>query len=198
MVNPEVLKAAQKSGPASVSEDKLDKIKAAATVAALLRKRKEKLEALLTETNERIDQVELKELPELMDGAGVPSITVELTPEQGGGRYKVDAKPYYRANIAVKWEPERREAAFAWLQDHGHGAIVKTQITVTLDVGELEEAQKLQQELAARGLEVDLGKNVNHQTLTAWLKEQVEKTGEIPPLDTLGAFVGRIAKPKEL
>jgi hypothetical protein len=39
--------------------------------------------------------------------------------------------------------------------------------------------------------------NVPWNTLTAWLKEQVEK-GNTPPLDTIGGEVGRIVKLKEL
>jgi hypothetical protein len=131
-----------------------------------------------------------------MDLAGVSSISIE-----GKGNhapFEIAMVPYYSANIAASWSADRRAAAFSWLHTHGHSDLIKTDVVARFGRDQSENARVLAQGLHAEGYNVSVKEGVHPQTLTAWFKEQVDKQNPLPPLDVIGASMGRIARMKEI
>lgn len=215
-INPDVLRAAQAGPRPEAGGTTLQRLRK--MVAEFRDKKREKVNAeeRLKEINTSIYQMERKDLPDMLDEAGVPEIVLEA--EGNEPRVKAKAEPYYKANIAAEWEPQRRDAAFKWLDDNGHGDLIKTDVTLTFAREDRAMAvaltrllrqnpeiiTNLLKEAKVRPLDADeisfsasSKENVPWNTLTSWLREMVEK-GKTPPLETIGGEVGRIVKLKEL
>lgn len=90
-------------------------------------------------------------------------------------------------------EAEAKEKAIDWLVENGAGGIIKTGVSLTFGRDQYDEALALTADLKAKGLPVEMGTGVHPQTLHAFVRERL-RNGE--PLDqqTLGVFVGRVAK----
>ncbi len=147
----------------------------------------ERLKAL----NGRKYSIEREELPELMSEAGVDKIGI---PAQGNmPAYDLKLAPYYTANIAAGWDPERRQRGFKYLEDNGAGDLIKTQIVISLPREEHDQAKALADQLSDYSPEIK--EAVHSATLTSWLKEKSE-AGEDVELDLIGGQVGTIVKPK--
>lgn len=175
------------------------------------------LEAQLEAKKARRKVLTDEELPAYMqkigqDSVGLPEFGVDLQLEN-----------YTHANIAADWEPERRQAAFDWLEEHGHGDLVKTEFTIlfprfmlpaarwlaehvrtlrpTIQIAEETIAGKGKNKVVTKKLvdreveipEAVVGLGVPWNTLTAWAKGQL-KAGEELPLDVLGVTTGQIVK----
>lgn len=184
-----------KAAPApAVRQDKLDKLREGVKLVRDLEAEKEDLAARLKEINIKLEASYYKDLPDLLDEAGVTAI--ELPAEGNQPAVKAEAKPFYRANIPANWPQPQRSAAFAWLDDNGHGDLIKQTVEVAFARGERDLAHDFLKEVNDRGLNVEFAEGVHSATLTAWLREQVEKVGITPPLDIIGGTVGRIVKLK--
>jgi hypothetical protein len=117
-----------------------------------------------------------------MHELGVTKITLE--------GIDVAIKSYYRASIPIIKRPE----AFEWLRSNGFEDLIKREIRTKFARGADGSANKLIKYIAAQGWAYDDNEQVNHATLTAWLKEQIEKKNNFSiPLDTLGAYIGERA-----
>lgn len=159
-----------------------------------LQVQKEDAERLLESLNTALNQVLTKDLPDAMQEAGIRKTTLEAQ-----GNYpavEIELKPFYQANIPVSWPEEKRKAAFNWLQENGHGDLIKTEVSVPFAREDRDGALELSETLHSAGHNVSVKENVHAQTLTAFLREQVEQHGITPPLDIIGGVVGRIAKIK--
>ena len=136
------------------------------------------------------------QLPALMDAAGVDRLGL---PAHGNyPAMNVELTPYYKANIAAGWPEEKRQAAFTALTELGHEDLIKTEITIAVPRGEHHIVQDLLDMIACDyGLAGRAAESVHSSTLSAWLREQIEANNPLPPLDVIGATVGRIAQIKE-
>lgn len=155
----------------------------------------ERLEKEVEKTKQRRHVLATKEMPDYMqnigqDRIGLPEFGVDLIVDD-----------FFHAVIQAEWPPEKREAAFKWLEDNGHGDLIKTIVTIAFPRRALPAARWL----------IDKVKSLKHKsftvpepsvemtvpwnTLTAFVKEQYKK-GVALPLDTLGATVGRVVKVK--
>lgn len=83
------------------------------------------------------------------------------------------------------------EAAYRWLNDNGHGDIIKNELKTSFGRGEEELAQQAEAALLALGVTPERKRSVHSSTLKAFLKEQLGK-GTAVPLDTFS--VGFITK----
>lgn len=88
---------------------------------------------------------------------------------------------------------ERRYEAHKWLDDNGHGGMIKRQIGVDFNKGQETEAQQLMVELNKKYPAVTEKKTVHHSTLKAWCREML-KEGKNFPLETFGVFRRKVAK----
>lgn len=133
-------------------------------------------------------------LPSLFDAINLDKVGL---PE---AKADVVIVPDIRASISASWEPERRGRAFQTLEEFGAGDLIKATITVEFGKGELEEAEEIMNLLnqlpGANSHPAQFGMNVHHGTLTSWLKEQLKSGDPVPPLEDIGAYVGRTAKIK--
>ena len=158
------------------------------------------LEEKLSTARERRKTLTQTELPEYFtrvgqDRMGLPEFGVDLILEN-----------FVHANIAADWEPERRDAAFAWLEDNGHGDIIKVEMTLKFPRTAMALARWVQQVLETMKLPkqflnmsippIEVGLGVPWNTLTAWAKEQI-RNGAALPLDTLGVTTGQVVKIKK-
>ena len=192
---------AHKAQPIKLSPngDKLDRLRAKALEARELQLEIAEMEERLSDKKASLQEIYHKTLPDLMDEAGVPSIGLGPL----GNRPAVEAVllPFYSANIAASWEEGRRQKAFDLLDKKGAGDLVKAQVVVSFPKGKQDDALKLmQQVLKKKGVAAEFKKTVPFQSLTAWLKEQVEtyqRTPSASELEIIGGTVGRVVKLKE-
>lgn len=180
--------------------------------AAALRMREQQhkvqdLEQQLADAKAAYNEMRFRELPDLMsqaqtDRVGVPAVGNHLPP------CDLILKPFYKANIEASWEPARREAAFKWLEDEGHGDVISRGVVVAFRKGEKTEAGRLIQMLQAEGYgdRYKVDKSVPWATLTALIKElhgdelaAMARGEDVTPLplERLGATVGQVAEVKE-
>jgi len=114
-------------------------------------------------------------IPGVMQELGVTALTLD------DGK-KMSLKQEVYTQLANDDKP----VMYDWLEAHGFGGLIKTEVTVTFGKSELSKAQSLVRALKARELDVGLEHSVHSQTLKAFLKEQLAKGADIP-LDVFGA-----------
>ena len=194
--NAAVMAAIQSNKP-EPPKDKLDALRKMVGEARDKEALKADLESRLKETNIRLQELYHKDLPDLLDQVGVPSIS--LAAEGNLPAVTAKAEPYYRANIAAEWEPDRKQAAFSLLDSLESGDIIKSDVTVQFSRGQREQTLALTEQLKTLGFSPIVKDQVPWATLTSWLKEQVERhdvTFTAQQLETLGATIGRIVRLK--
>jgi len=165
------------------------------------------LEERLKQTNILITNAEFERLPALMDELGVSRF--DLPPDGNHPGVSLEVKPHYHANIAADWPEEKRSAAFRALTDAGHGDLIRTEVTISLPREDHARLAKLTAGLEKAKLNFSVKESVHFGTLTAWVREQLEAVAAIPhkqkqkealaalpPLEVIGARVGRVCRPK--
>ncbi len=182
--------------PPPPSEDKLMVLRALVSETRDLEQHKADLEEQLKAVNEQLTGNEgmyFNKLPALMTEIGLTVITLEAD----GNNPAVEAKagPFYAANIAAGWPEEKRKTAFDWLDSNGHGDLIKTEVTVAFPRDERKAALKFAKVANQYGA-ASMKEAVPWNTLTSWLREQVEEYGNMPPLDIIGGTVSRSVKLK--
>lgn len=167
--------------------------KEAALIASLaqrilgLEKRRADLEERLRQTNAELREVQEQLLPDAMYAAGVASYT--LTTGE-----RVTVREDLRASIPRK----NKEQAAEWLAEHGHAALVKSDLVLHLEKGEEDIYQDAQDALARLGLGGRCSREIALHTgqVKAALKELLSR-GEAVPLELFGAYPMRWAVIKD-
>lgn len=183
-----------KNSTTSAAPDKLDKLRDAVKQYRDLSMQEADLEKRLDSVQRQLADMTKRTLPDLLDEAGVPDITIEA--EGNMPAYSAKVMNYYHANIRADWPKEKRNAAFDWLDKHKAGDLIKTVFTVELGRGEIKAAKKVQAALKKLKVPFDRERTVPWSTLTSFVKEQIEERQTTPPLDVLGAEVGKVVKVK--
>ena len=147
------------------------------------------LEEEIVATERRIDQLKkdhqklsMLEIPDLMTALGVTEFTLS-------NGLKVKVGPFYSAKIPEPLEDQ----AFDWLENNGHDGIIKGEFTVQYrrpDKQRLGQFYALAKEL---GFAVKDKLHVHHQTLKAFVKDQIQEGQELPR-DLFGVYVGWTTK----
>lgn len=127
----------------------------------------------------RLRKVQEDDLPEAMLSAGIES--QRLT-----GGYELALETETRANISKA----RKEAAFDWLEQNGHGDLIKHEVWMQFGRSEEALAQQVikylrQRKYAAGRLQDD--RSVHASTLGAFVREQLAE-GAALPMDLLGVY----------
>lgn len=175
----------------TVGEDALDKLRERVRRCRDLTQEIHNSEERIVTAKRELNTITMTELPDLFDEYGVSSVGI---PEEGNSpAYTAEAKPFYNAKI----RDENAEAAFAWLDKHGHGDLIKNTFSVEFGRNENKAADKLRAVLEKMDIDYAQKKTVPWNTLTAFVKEQIEKHNATLPLDLLGATVGRVVRLKE-
>lgn len=144
----------------------------------------ERAERSLKDKKEAARRLREEALPAAMQEVGMSKVTLD------SGRVISVAQEVY-ASIPAANKP----AAYAWLEEHNFGGLIKTEVAVAFGRGETEKAIGLQDALREQGLEADLERSIHAQTLKAFIKEQLAAGNELP-LDLFGAMPVWVAKVK--
>jgi hypothetical protein len=102
----------------------------------------------------------------------------------------IDIKETIRASISEA----NRLAAHQWLREHNHGAIIRRSVTITFDPGEDDVFEKVTEFLDANDIEYDGRNAINHNTLTAWVRNQLREGNTVP--EEISHYEQRISKVK--
>jgi hypothetical protein len=160
----------------------------------------DELERQLEEKKKLKQEITMKEMPDFMkligqDRIGLPDRNCDVVME-----------PFYHANIKAEWPEEQREAAFKWLEESKNGDMIKIEMVFLFPKTMLLVAQWVAGQVAKLKIpasfktkekipEPTIKKTVPWNTLTAFVKRQVE-AGKECPLEVLGATVGSVVKVK--
>ena len=121
-------------------------------------------------------------IPARMSELGLESLTLS-----DGSAIKV--KQLVHASIPVKY----REEAFDWLREHGHGDIIKNQVSATFGKGEDTSASNFIDKIEELGYQPQQKVWVEPMTLKAFVREQITNGSELPT-DKFGVFIGAETK----
>ena len=148
-----------------------------------------KAQAAETEAAENLDRIKARivdlaerQIPELMDNLGVEQFRTT-------SGFEITVRKTIRASVPAS----RRDEAMQWLDDHGHGGIIKRNITVGFNRDQEGDASVLQDELSDRFENVKADRKVEPSTLRAFIADQLE-AGAAVPLDLFGAWEQRVAR----
>lgn len=138
----------------------------------------------VTECEEKLRQAQLalkdiseREMPELMAAAG----QTEVKTQDG---IRVIIKEVLRASIPS----DRVVKALSWLEDRGHGSVIKHEIKVDFGKGQDDKAEELSKAALKMGVVPSEKRTVHPQTLQALLRELLAEGIDVP-LELFGAFV---------
>lgn len=151
------------------SSERLSDVQILAQKQQTLERKVEELKQELKTAESDLKQVAEIDLPEMMKEIGLREIVLE-----DGTRLKIEDRVF--ASIPV----ERKKAAFAWLRDHGHGALVKSNFVVPFGKGEDAEALAFETSLKGSGVKFKRDESVHTMTLRAFAREQLEHGVELP------------------
>lgn len=153
--------------------------------------KKAELEVAQAEDELRIKQAMLVDiaqvrLPALMDEAKM----AKFTTTEG---FEVTIAERIAASIPKGAEHE----AFAWLEEHNHGNLIKNEFKVEFGKNQEQEAKQFEEQLLnlQNRPKFSSKRGVNFMTLSSFVKEQLEKGVDIP-LAVFGAHLIRVAKLK--
>ena len=154
--------------------------------AERLTEQRKKAEDQLQKLKQAEEQLLNKDIPELLGKMRLD----ECTTASG---IQVKVKREIKASLPGNDRVEARMGALRWLIEHGHGGVIKNQVSVALDRGEDTRADELVVDLRAKGFDVEAKKDVNHMTLGALVRELVAN-GTIVPREYFNLFDMRLAK----
>jgi len=144
--------------------------------------------AMMEAEVKRVTQVilDLKEqqIPELMEDLGV----AEYTTSEG---VKVSLKKNVFASLGASNSPKAM-AAYKWLDDNGHGTLIKRNVVVSFPREQAEEAALLADSLREQHFATKIESKVEPSTLRSFVAQALDK-GEDIPLDTFSVFVKKTA-----
>lgn len=135
----------------------------------------ETLEEQLKGAKRELRKLEEEHIPELMAEIGLEMVTME-------NGQQLSVKEILYASISSKNKPE----AIRWLVDHGQGSLVREDVTVPFDKGQMELAEALVAHLRSSGYTPEVQENVNTTSVKSVIKELLEQGVDVP-LDLFGA-----------
>jgi hypothetical protein len=146
-----------------------------------VRSRIERGEELLATLKKEELRLSNESVPSKMDEIGFTEVKLP------DGR-RVSYKPFYSGKI----KPEREPEAFVWLEDNGHGGVIKGEVIVPYRRPQREVIEKLIKFIKTEfGLDPNIKLGVHHSTLRALFREVIEDEGETFPPELFDLFIGR-------
>lgn len=185
----------------AVPHDDRDKLLEITKTGELAREMEQKIATLeedLKAERAKLNALYYDRLPTLLSEARMDNFTLAASGNSPATEYKMTA--IYRASISSEWPEEKQARAFAVLKRLKAEALIKSKVEIVMSKGQQALVAKIQKALKPLGINPSVKESVHHGTLGAWLKEQyVVKKKPLPSadLEAIGAFVGRVVKPKE-
>jgi hypothetical protein len=140
------------------------------------------MENSLNNMNHQITHIERHELIDLLNEAGVSSVTIE--PDGNHPGFVAERNTVYTAKIP----DEKRMGAFEWMESQGHGDLIKSVINIIFGMQEHEKRLEVMKLLSDHGIEYYTNESIHHQTLKAFVKRELQ-AGHVLPADLLGTYV---------
>lgn len=128
-----------------------------------------RLEKAVKAVKGRIEDLEERQMPEVMDRLSLQDITTTT-----GARVQL------KESIHCSIPADKRERAYKWLRKNGEGGLIKTTVSVPFSVDKVDDADALAKRLAEEGLEAAEEMKVESSTLRAWAKRRLEAGEEVP------------------
>jgi hypothetical protein len=141
----------------------------------------ERLEEELKKAKAAARELREVKIPERMEDMEVEELTTK-----SGVKVKIEEK------VSASPKKDDRESAWDWLEDNGHGALVKRQAIFAFGKGEDEE-KAAREMIAGASRPGRFERGVHPSTLSSWVREQLEEGTEIP-MELLGVRRVRRAK----
>lgn len=171
-----------------LTEDTVDNHEAFERLNALVKEKAEadaqvsECERALKQAQDRQRAISERDLPELMDELGLTSFETK-----SGLKVNVAEK------IRVSVPAAKRDAAYDWLEKHGHSALIKRQVSVAFNRDQNEDAQRLLDEIRPRFPDCKSERTVHPSTMRSFVISSINEGDEIP-LDLFGVYRQRIAE----
>jgi len=176
----EILGLAQSEQPELPSDSQMKELSAVITELANLRIRIEKGEALLDGLKKEELRLSTEVVPSKMDEIGFTKVVLPTG-------QTVSYKPFYSNKI----NPEREPEAYEWLEENGHGGVIKGQAIFDYRRKERDEMLNILDRIKNEyGLTATVKLGVHHSTLRALTREVIEE-GETFPPDLFNVYIGR-------
>lgn len=174
-------RAEEQRGP---SDDELSRVSDLARQQREQEAAVQELESRLKAERKKLRQIQEVDLPEAMHEAGLAEAALD-----DGSRIVV--KEGVNAHISK----DRQDKAFEWLEQHGHGDLIKSMAQVNIGQ-DADLRQRVMSGLEQAGVDddiIDYIRKVEPQTLKSWAREQIRQ-GHTPPEDLFGIYQYRQAK----
>jgi hypothetical protein len=134
-----------------------------------LQAEKSEADARAADLGKQITQIEEKDIPVLLDQLHLRGLDLD------DGR-SLGIKETYVGKIPE----EKKQAAFQWLEEHGFGTLIKTEVQAQFGMGQLDKAKELAERLAADSFVVNVEQAVHPGTLGKFVKGQLTSGKDIP------------------
>lgn len=101
--------------------------------------------------------------------------------------------------IEARIPKDRKAAAFAWIEEHGHGDILNHSVVLDFKKGSEQAVEKLRQLLSEQGYPFRDERDIHWKRLESFVKELIANEAEDTnaprlPRDLFGVYEGKIAK----
>lgn len=174
-------------GGASAPPDKMDALNAALEEAVALEQAVAQMEDDLKVAKKALNGLKGGRIPDLMDELQMDEVSFR------GWKVKIDDF----VSGSLPKEGDRHEQAVRWLEEHGAGGLIKTDLTLAFGKSQHNEALDLAGRLEAEGLAPSVKSGVHTQTLHAFARERI-RNGDPLDIEVLGLYVGKVAKMKQV
>lgn len=191
--NADVLAMMREDAKKPPSEDLLVQLRKEVARLRDLELERGQLEEQVSKKGQDIWEIKTKTLVDLFDRAKVDNVGI---PEDGNKpAYNMEIGWIYKANLGTPAEPKvpDYDKAIAYIRKN-EPDMLKTTYEVQFGLGEEEKRLEFEKILKQKKFAYSSSFGVPWNTLTAWVKEQIEVHKKSPPLKLLGATVERTAK----
>lgn len=128
----------------------------------------------------------------------IPDMLTELAPgltEMKVDGWQIKVQTFFSGSLPK--DQEAKERAIRWLEDHGQGSLIKTQIVMSVPKDHRDAVPNLvanaREMVGNLPIDVSSSSNVHSQTLLAFVREAVHSGAEVD-LELLGIYSGKVAK----
>lgn len=172
------------TNPSTLTQEALGEVQHLARILVDYDRDIEAAEEKLKALKENARRVREEALPNAMAEVGLDKVVL-----QSGEAITV------KRDVYLSIPSDGKTKAYGWLEENGHGALIKTEVSVAFGKEQREAALTFQRDCEAQGLTADVNVTVHAQTLKAFAREQLE-AGKPFPLDLFGARPVSIATVK--
>lgn len=145
----------------------------------------ERLQRELKAAQGKLADVAERKIPELMEKVGMEKFSTR-------NGLNISIRETIRASMGAG---DAKEKNLDWLEQHGHGVIIKLGVEVPFGRGveQQKEARELAERLQAEGVDASFMRKVEPATLSSLIRELLEGGQDVPE-EQFGVFRQRIAK----